>query len=122
MTDTILVVNAGSSSLKFSAFAFVPGEEPSLRFKGQMEGIGVRPRLKARSESGEVLVDRNYERSDIGGHDAAIATISQWLRGVHKDGRLLAVGHRVVHGGVDHAEPVLIDDGILKSLEALVPL
>jgi acetate kinase len=122
MTDMILVVNAGSSSLKFSAFALTAEAEPSLLFKGQMEGIGVRPHLVARSESGVVLVDRSYERGEVGGHDAAIAAISEWLHGMHKEGKLLAVGHRVVHGGPDLAEPVLIDDGIIKTLETLIPL
>jgi acetate kinase len=122
MADVILVINAGSSSLKFSAYTPAEGRDPSLLFKGQMEGIGVRPHLVARSASGAALVDTSFERDEVGGHDAAIQVIAQWLRSTSKEGELLAVGHRVVHGGAGLSKPVLIDDAILATLETLVPL
>jgi len=122
MTDVVLVVNAGSSSLKFSVFEPGKGDDPALRLKGQMEGIGVHPHLSARDSAGAVLIDKSFERSEIGGHEAAIAAISQFLRSHAGDFRLLAVGHRVVHGGPDFAAPVLIDAGVLEKLEELSPL
>ena len=122
MTDVVFVINAGSSSLKFSAFEPAAAGEPALVFKGQMEGIGVHPHLSVRGRSGETLIDKSYERSEIANHESAIAAISQWLRGGSGDFRLIAVGHRVVHGGPDFAAPVRVDPEILARLDALSPL
>ncbi|HVM80093.1 MAG TPA: acetate/propionate family kinase [Stellaceae bacterium] len=122
MTDVVLVVNAGSSSLKFSVYEPSADGEPTLLLKGQMEGIGVHPHLSARDSAGKTLIDKSFERSEIGGHDEAIAAISEWLRSQAGDFRLLAVGHRVVHGGPDFSTPVLIDAGILEKLDELSPL
>jgi acetate kinase len=122
MADVVLVVNAGSSSLKFSVYEPADGGEPALLLKGQMEGIGVHPHLAARDRDGKSLIDKSFERSEIGGHDAAIAAISQFLRSRSADLRLLAVGHRVVHGGPDFAAPVLVDAGVLEKLDELSPL
>ena len=122
--DAILVVNAGSSSLKFSAYAPADGRDPTLLFKGQVEGIGTRPRFTARSADGASLADARYDATEVSGHDAAMAVVSVWLRGVAERGRgrIAAVGHRVVHGGTDFEAPVLIDDGVLQKLQAVVPL
>ncbi len=122
MADTILVVNAGSSSLKFSTFASTGVKDLTLLLKGQIDGIGVRPRLAARDAAGTALVDRTYERDEVGGHDAAIRVVSDWLRATAGGAKLRAVGHRVVHGGIDFSGPALIDDAVLAKLEALVPL
>jgi acetate kinase len=122
MADTILVVNAGSSSLKFSTFASTGVKDPTLLLKGQIDGIGLRPRLAARDAAGTTLVDRTYERDEVGGHDAAIRVVSDWLRATAGGAKLRAVGHRLVHGGIDFSGPTLIDDAVLAKLEALVPL
>jgi len=122
MADVVLVVNAGSSSLKFSVYEPADGGEPNLLLKGQMEGIGVHPHLSARDRDGKDLIDKSFERTEIAGHDAAIAAIAQFLRARSEDLRLLAVGHRVVHGGPDFAAPVLVDAGVLERLEKLSPL
>src|SRR5258708_17964146 len=79
MADTILVVNAGSSSLKFSTFASTGVKDLTLLLKGQIDGIGVRPRLAARDAAGTALVDRTYERAEVGGHDAPLRARSDWL-------------------------------------------
>jgi len=121
VANTILIVNAGSSSIKFSAFA--PAKpDPALIFKGQIEGIGTRPRLVAREPGGGVLVEKTYDPPEVGDHDAAIGAVSEWLRGMGGQPRLVAVGHRVVHGGAEFAAPVVVDDGVLEKLTALVPL
>jgi acetate kinase len=122
MADAILVVNAGSSSLKFSAFAPADGLDPTPLFKGQIEGIGTRPRFIARDADGTALVDRSYDAKEVSDHDAAIGIISAWLRTMGGRGHLLAIGHRVVHGGPAFAAPVLIDDRVLQELMRLVPL
>lgn len=122
MSDAILVVNAGSSSLKFSAFTPAGDRDPVLLFKGQIEGIGTRPRFIARDAGGTALTETTYEAKEVGGHDAAIGVVSGWLRGMSGRARLMAVGHRVAHGGMDFDAPVLIDDDVVRRLEEIVPL
>src|SRR5262245_15768018 len=100
--DTILVVNAGSSSLKFQVFAtdaFATDAAAGLRrlVKGQMDGIGSRPRLRAEAADKAPLVDQTYAPEDIADVPAAIAEVGAWLRENQKVD-LIAVGHRVVHG------------------------
>lgn len=121
--DAILVVNAGSSSLKFQLFALADGGL-ERRIKGQMDGIGVRPRLKAADGAGAALIDRAFEPADVPDLPAAIAETRAWLRTLNGLD-LRAIGHRVVHGGPDYAQPVLIDEGVLDKLaryQSLAPL
>ena len=122
MTSQILVVNAGSSSIKFSVFAASLPADLVLAFKGQIEGIGTRPRLVARDADGAALLERVFEAKEVPDHGQAIRTLSEWLRSMGGGDRLMAVGHRVAHGGPDFAAPTLIDDAVLGRLEALVPL
>ncbi|HEV7308957.1 acetate/propionate family kinase [Ensifer sp.] len=121
--DALLVVNAGSSSLKFQIFG-IAGAGLDLQVKGQIGGIGTRPRLQAKAVDGAVLVDRNYEAEAVGDLPAAIAAARDWLLTLGGF-TLRAVGHRVVHGGPDYAEPVLIDATVLERLASyqdLAPL
>ena len=122
MADAILVVNAGSSSLKFSAFAPVEGQDPALLFKGQVEGIGTRPSFVVRGADGGPLIDKTYAAGEVSGHHAAFGVVANWLAGMAGRRRVAAVGHRVVHGGADFAAPVLVDDDVLRKLEKVVPL
>jgi acetate kinase len=122
--DTILVVNAGSSSVKFQVFAVDGDGRLGRQIKGQMDGIGSRPRLRASGATGEKLADRAYPIENVGDVPAALQVAADWLR---DELRItpLAVGHRVVHGGPDYDRPVLIDHGIVSRLErysALAPL
>ncbi len=120
MGDLVLVINAGSSSLKFSIFDTDPSGEPDLLAGGQIEGIGVKPRFKADSAAGEALVDESYEAGS--GHRGATQRLINWLAG-YLDGRDIAVvGHRVVHGGTRYAAPVRVDGEVMEHLERLVPL
>ena len=121
MRKGILVLNAGSSSIKFLFFAAQNGTlDPHIR--GQIEGIHTSPRFLARDPQGRVVAEKNWgDGADIG-HDGAVAYLADFLRG-HADGfELEAVGHRVVHGGPRFAQPVRLDRGVLSALEALVPL
>jgi acetate kinase len=123
MPAAILVVNAGSSSIKFSGFTPAPEGDPALILRGQMEGIGgTRPRLAARDQNGAVLVERTFEPTEVSGHYEAFRAVAEWLRSKGGGGGLVAIGHRVVHGGADFAGPVLIDDAVLARLDKLVPL
>jgi acetate kinase len=121
--DAILVVNAGSSSLKFQVFALRDGGL-ERRVRGQIDGIGPRPRLRAADGAGASLVDRSFEPADVPDLPAAIAETRTWLRTL--DGLdLRAIGHRVVHGGPEFDRPVLIDAGVLDRLgryQTLAPL
>jgi len=122
--DAILVVNAGSSSVKFQIFALVNGGVPKRLVKGQMDGIGTRPRLRAESSDGSSLVDKLYRPDEIPDVPAAIGATADWLRETQRF-RLLAVGHRVVHGGPSYDRPVVVDQKALKRLEqynSLAPL
>jgi acetate kinase len=121
MTNTILVLNAGSSSVKFQLFAIGDGT-PLRKLKGQMERIGTKPRLIARDADGASLVERTLAAADVPDVPAAMGVLRVWLR-EHLAGRLpVAIGHRVVHGGPRLDRPVLIDDEIIAELERYVPL
>ena len=122
--DTILVVNAGSSSVKFQVFS-VDGDGGLRRqIKGQMDGIGSRPRLRATDAIGDVMADRAYPIEAVPDVPAAMMLANSWLRDELQLSPF-AVGHRVVHGGPDYDRPVLIDHGVIAHLErftALAPL
>jgi acetate kinase len=119
--DTILVVNAGSSSVKFQIFA-VEGEGKLRRhIKGQMDGVGSRPRLRASGATGDPLADRAYPIETVANVPAAMAIAGAWLRDELRISPM-AVGHRVVHGGPDYDRPVLIDHGVVSRLERYVAL
>jgi acetate kinase len=122
--DTILVVNAGSSSVKFQVFAVEGGGRLRRQLKGQMDGIGSRPRLRASGANGDAVADRAYPIDAVPDVPAAMSVASAWLR---DEVRMtpMAVGHRVVHGGPDHDRPVLVDHAVVARLErytALAPL
>ncbi|HEY5827220.1 MAG TPA: acetate/propionate family kinase [Hyphomicrobiaceae bacterium] len=122
MRDSIFVVNAGSSSIKFQLFSVGDDDGLERRLKGQMDGIGSRPRLVAKGEDGKTLVDRTWQAGEVSGVPAALDKVVEFLREV-SGGRLpSAVGHRVVHGGPDYSSPVAIDADVLRRLEQLTPL
>lgn len=113
--EIILVLNAGSSSLKFQMFAFGPAG-PERQIKGQIDGIGVRPRFRATGKDGETLVDQSFAVPEIPDLPAATRTLRQWLS-TCEDMTLGAIGHRVVHGGPDYSAPVRVDATVLRTLE-----
>ncbi|MGN6666867.1 MAG: acetate/propionate family kinase [Trinickia sp.] len=121
MSDTILVINAGSSSIKFQLFAIEPGEQLDRRLKGQIGGIGTRPRLLATDANGERAVDRAWTTDEVSELHQALDKLVVFLR--EYVGRLpIAIGHRVVHGGPDFIEPTLINAWVLDHLQRFVPL
>jgi acetate kinase len=118
--DTILVVNAGSSSVKFQVFAVDGDGRLQRQLKGQMDGIGSRPRLRATAK-GDTLADRAYSIEAVADVSAALMVAGAWLR---DELRItpMAVGHRVVHGGPDYDRPVAVDHGLVARLERYVAL
>ncbi len=123
MSGAIIVLNAGSSSLKFSIYA-VTEDELRLESRGQIEGLGTAPRFGAKDSAGQPLVDRALEElpKDLG-HREAFSHLAEWVRERYSGKlKLLAIGHRVVHGGSDFIEPTLVDASVLARLEELIPL
>src|SRR5215813_8627094 len=119
--DTILVVNAGSSSVKFQVFDADRGKELKRLIKGQMSGIGTRPRLKAEAADGSPLIDQSYPLGEVADVATALAVAGAWLRQT-QNLEPIAVGHRVVHGGPQYDRPVLLDTSVLAQLERYVSL
>jgi acetate kinase len=119
--DTILVVNAGSSSVKFQVFG-ADGEGALDRLiKGQMDGISTRPRLRAYAGDTALLIDQSYAADLVSDVRAALETAGAWLRDT-QNVEPIAVGHRVAHGGPDYDRPVFIDGQVLARLERYVSL
>lgn len=122
MSDTLLVINAGSSSIKFYLYDIDDAQTLSARLGGQLEGIGTcHPRLRVRDVAGKTLVERDIAPSHAPDVPNGQEVVGTWLSG-HLSGAPLAVGHRVVHGGPDLSGPVLIDDAILARLDTFTPL
>ena len=119
--DTILVVNAGSSSVKFQTFEIGQGGALKRQLKGQIDGIGSRPRLRAAGADGHAPVDRVYKIEEVRDVTMALATAGAWLRGELKIDPI-AIGHRVVHGGPDYDKAVRVDQDVLARLERYISL
>jgi acetate kinase len=119
--DYALVLNAGSSSLKFNVYCRPEAESWGLAARGQIEGIGTAPRLAAKDGSGEKLAD---EKLDAGVKDGrkALDALAAWLRARWGGSRVLGVGHRVVHGGALFDRPIVVTRTVLAELLKLVPL
>ncbi len=118
----LLVVNAGSSSLKFSIYRATADGDVALALRGQIEGLGSRPRFSAKNAGGETIAEEDWSVADTRVDGQVLDRLLGWVTGWLGDEPLLAVGHRVVHGGADFAAPVLIDAAVLRELEALTPL
>jgi acetate kinase len=121
-TDALLVLNAGSSSLKFAVFALT-GQGLVQRHDGQMEGIGAAPRFMLCDATGAKLAERSFTEAEAPkDHQGALGVILQALKPLIDGATIRAIGHRVVHGGRDLSAPVLITPAIMAQLRALVPL
>ncbi len=122
MEKVILVLNAGSSSLKFSLFALPAAGEMRPLAVGQVEGLGTAPRLKAKDGQGEVIADTRWSTAEVANPAQALQEIIGLLRSRFQENELAGVGHRVVHGGPDYSAPLLISAEALEKLDTFVPL
>jgi acetate kinase len=121
MSDAILVLNAGSSSVKFSLFEGQVRPDPGgLVCDGEFDGIGHRVHFVARDNSERSLADRYLTEGAT--HEEALATLLNWVGSEFPDNRLIAAGHRVVHGGSRFTGPARIDSSVIDELQRLVPL
>lgn len=119
MTGAIAVLNSGSSSIKFSLYR---GDEAKPAVRGQAEAIHTKPRLVARDREDAVLLEETWPPANGSGPADALDRIVAFLRGELGSDALEAVGHRVVHGGLAYAKPVLVDASIVATLEQFIPL
>ncbi|TCU78392.1 acetate kinase [Bradyrhizobium sp. R2.2-H] len=120
MPDTILVLNSGSSSIKFGLFD-VSAAEPALLCKGLLDEHEAKPRLVVKGPAGEDLFETRRDAPDAaGGH--LFADVLGFIKDRFGERSLRAVGHRIVHGGPDYSGPVVLTDDITAKLEALTPL
>lgn len=120
--QSILVINAGSSSIKFQLFSVESDERLECRLKGQIEGIAARPRLFAVNTEREILADQTWPVSDVADVPSALDKVITFLRPQIGGQLPTAIGHRVVHGGPHYSEPIVVNAAALAKLERLIPL
>ena len=119
--DAIAVLNAGSSSIKFSVF-LEHDDALELIVRGQAEGLYTAPRFIAKNTAGRVIVENSWGDGVTLGHERALDHLFTFLSANIANHRVIGVGHRVVHGGLDYSLPVRVDLSVLAKLEKLVPL
>lgn len=119
--DAVLVLNAGSSSIKFSLFV-LRDDTLELDVRGQIERLFTAPHFIAKDGAGRIVGEKSWGEGVALGHERAVDHLSQFLRGEMTDLTPIGVGHRVVHGGLEFTDPVRIDDDVLARLARLVPL
>jgi len=117
----VLVLNAGSSSLKFSVYRVADAAEWQPDARGQIEGIGTSPRISAKDAAGVSLDDQSLD-ANVGDARSALEFLAGWLRARFQGSRVLGVGHRVVHGGARFAAPTVVTPEVMQELRTLVPL
>ena len=125
MNKGILVLNSGSSSIKFSIFSYErESGDLNLAYKGEVEGIGSKLHFVVTDASATKLVDKRIKGKKPGGldHEDALRVLRQWIETNTADLKIAAAGHRVVHGGDYFTKPVIIDKAVIAELEKLVPL
>jgi len=122
MDDFVVVLNAGSSSLKFSIYRRPESEAWRLESRGQIEGIGTSPRFSAKDGTGTRLADNELAQEKVRDARGALDSLAAWLRSAYGGARVLGVGHRVVHGGARFSGPTLITPEVLTELRKLIPL
>jgi acetate kinase len=120
MTDAILTLNAGSSSLKFALFDLATPATAMLR--GEVSDLSTAPHLTAHDSDGNSLIDRHWQESSEGGFTVILKTLLEFIDAHPGHDGLAAVGHRVVHGGADHIAPERVTPALLQSLTAIIAL
>ena len=120
MDEFALVLNAGSSSLKFAVFRVAGGADWPLVARGNIEGIGTAPKMSARDGEGAALATPTFN-ADVRDAAVALERLMVWLRDRFAGGRLVGVGHRVVHGGPRYSAPAIVTAEVLTELRRLVP-
>ena len=122
MKQGILTINAGSSSIKFALFPLERPISPEAEVSGQIDGIGAETtKMVAKNKAGERIADQLLEGGKVS-HAQAFDALLKWFTASHANWQIVAVGHRVVHGGERYSKPTLIDDTVLGHLQSFIPL
>ncbi|WOF45015.1 acetate/propionate family kinase [Sphingopyxis indica] len=118
----VVSLNSGSSSIKFALFTVDEQGLPTLSAGGKIEKIGIAPHLEARSADGVALLERDWADGAALTHADLLRDLFAWASDHLDDHEVIAVGHRVVHGGTEFAAPRLVDAALIDKLDALCPL
>lgn len=119
----VLVLNAGSSSLKFALFPVENGLADSPCVSGQVEGLGASPTFSVRNGDGRKQTEAVATSGELGTqHRDALSHLFRWLETNSPAIDIVAAGHRVVHGGDRYSAPIRLDNALLTELDAFVPL
>ena len=121
MDEYAVIINAGSSSLKFSVFRRPESNAWRLEVRGQIEGIGTRPQFSAKNEAGQSVADEQLDAAVNDGR-TALAYVADWMRERYGGARVRGIGHRVVHGGARYTGPTIVTPDVLDDLRTLIPL
>ncbi len=122
MSRGILTINAGSSSIKFALFPLEHPISPKAEVSGQIDGIGTdATKMVAKNQAGERIADQMLAGEKVS-HAQAFDALLKWFTASHADWEIVAVGHRVVHGGDRYSQPTIIDSQVLEHLNSFVPL
>jgi acetate kinase len=122
MSNAILTINAGSSSIKFALFTQNDSIHERPQISGQIDGIGARPHIKAKDAAGRPLDDVDLPLATEGQHHAALEFLVEWLHRHESGWKIVGVGHRVVHGAQAYSQPVRLNDDIIGVLTSFIPL
>ncbi|MGH7321077.1 MAG: acetate/propionate family kinase [Candidatus Rokuibacteriota bacterium] len=122
MSDVILVLNAGSSSLKFTEFLVNGRDTLAVGVSGNLEELYGRARFRATDSRGAAIDEHDWNEDAPPQHAGALEFLFEWLQANVSDARLAAVGHRVVHGGTAYVTPVRVDTAVVDTLAEFVPL
>ncbi len=120
MPDAILALNAGSSSVKFALFEVGEASLLKLRSKGGIEGIGVAPHLVAKDAAGSIIAEQRWPAH--ADHEKLLGELLAWVESHLNPDNLVAVGHRVVHGGAHFIAPIRLTPDVIDALDRLTPL
>ena len=118
----LLVLNAGSSSIKFALYKIDTDNRPVIDVTGEIDGIGATPKFSVKNDGKEELHRHSFSCEEVPRHAEAIKIVGLWMRDYCRDKNLLGVGHRIVHGGRNFLEPILLNPVVISQLDALVPL
>ena len=122
MKQAILTINAGSSSIKFALFPLAKPISPEAEFSGQIDGIGTSAtKMVAKDRSGARIADQAIPGEQVS-HDQAFDALLKWFQATQTGWQIIAVGHRVVHGGDRYSQPTVIDATVLAHLTSFIPL
>jgi acetate kinase len=122
MANVFVVLNAGSTSVKFAAFTGDDAQSLDLFCRGQLDGIGTQPSFAAKNSKGKVIETRTWTKAPLLDREEALKFVIDWLQRHEAGLKVVAVGHRVVQGGVCHDEPTLVDEKVLRELEKLISI